>query len=733
MIEAIRVSNVGPFAGVQEIVIPTGIVLIEGRYTNDPLKSNRAGKSYVLDLIRFALYGKYRHDTKEKLIHRKANPDSDHVEVSLKMSHSIYDHLTISRTYDSLSGRYVITSPQIDDDLRQLKLVEQQAYIDGVLSCTYDEAEVSWMVRQGDSSGIMRMTLADRKTFLLDMFSPVSYPWPMWFKEANERYSGLNLRQSDLRKQIVTAEERLAAFDREKIVVTIEAQKKRRNDLTILQNQYQRKVETLKEQLAGNTVNKLKQEKDRCVKQRMEASSALAFVKNQLSQVDTRVAELQKTVKLLEDSEQKLEVARAKWNDDDVAMVKTSVTKITRVLTEKMVMLKDVNSKINQYRSFIDKQKVCPVTRAICEHGESIQGQYVQMLSDAEQLERELKQLELQQTKYQKALVQWELLAETISKLEANVSAVSSQVESVEMMRQNRAVLQEQFTQRTHELDLCNAAVEAAEKRVQEAMQKDDFVPRKQIQEISTKIKQITQELEAIDHSLGEMMGELKYMETVRNDISAFQTGLATTMARIDALSSLRIALSKDGIPFFSLLESVHAFELEVNRALYQLGTNIRISISVYRTLTTLEEHCHVCGYHYKDSKKKCIICGSRRANKRQETLAIQLQGLTFDVDFAEDSGGGMLLVSLAIRLALFSIYRERGMMENIDFWFLDEVFSPLDVSARNNMLQFLDELRDTYELSQLFLISHTDMSDVLQPAIVIERDEANEESYLTN
>ena len=275
------------------------------------------------------------------------------------------------------------------------------------------------------------------------------------------------------------------------------------------------------------------------------------------------------------------------------------------------------------------------------------------------------------------------------------------------------------------------SAIEEVEVELKNALAQDDFQPRKRIVELTEYAKTLDTQMDTLDNDIATYQGDIKYSERIQQNIELVHTEIQTLEKRLEALSSLRMALSKNGIPFFSLIESIHIFELEVNKALYQLGTNIRIGIEAYKTLASYDDICHACGYKFSDSKNTCVICGAKRQYKRQETLAIQMQGVSFNVDFLEDSGGGMLLVSLAIRLALFSIFRDRGKMQDIDFWFLDEVFSPLDISARNNMLQFLDDLRDSYGLSQLFLISHTDMSDILQPAITVERNEEAEESYL--
>jgi DNA repair exonuclease SbcCD ATPase subunit len=137
------------------------------------------------------------------------------------------------------------------------------------------------------------------------------------------------------------------------------------------------------------------------------------------------------------------------------------------------------------------------------------------------------------------------------------------------------------------------------------------------------------------------------------------------------------------------------------------------------------------CGYEFTNSVTKCPVCKTTRQFRKEETLELQFKGSAFNIEFSEDSGGGKLLVSLAVRLALFTALRDRGYMRGVDWWVMDEVFSPLDTAAKAAMLNFLDDLRDLYGFKQLFIISHTDLSDVIPPAIIIERDADTQSSVI--
>ena len=57
--------------------------------------------------------------------------------------------------------------------------------------------------------------------------------------------------------------------------------------------------------------------------------------------------------------------------------------------------------------------------------------------------------------------------------------------------------------------------------------------------------------------------------------------------------------------------------------------------------------------------------------------------------------------------------------------------FAPLSEVSKFRMLGFLENIRSTYDIRQLFLITHTDISAVVPPSIIIERSEAEQESHI--
>ena len=112
MIERIRLANLGPFGGIQDVVLPEGLISIEGRYVGAKGKSNRAGKSFfAVDLLRFLFFGKHRYSQNKNLPHRSADLFKDPIYAAAHISIGEQEELTITRTYDALNKRFALELP----------------------------------------------------------------------------------------------------------------------------------------------------------------------------------------------------------------------------------------------------------------------------------------------------------------------------------------------------------------------------------------------------------------------------------------------------------------------------------------------------------------------------------------------------------------------------------------------------------------------------------------------
>lgn len=726
MIERIRVANLGPFGGVQDIVLPEGLISIEGRYVGAKGKSNRAGKSFfAIDLLRFLLFGKHRYTQNKNLPHRAANLSTDPVYGAITIGLGDDEEITVTRQYDAMSKRFLLELPgYAERSTDKLKQSEMQSVLEASLGCDHETAALTWMVMQEDSSGIMKMSLSARKTFLLTLFSPTQYSWDAYQAEAAKRFKLVQGRFSELQSRYAHYLQKQAELDPQSLL-------SRKETLQAMLAGFMRDKEALSIQKAEfqrdmarqNDTTELTQYIARCDANIQAVFNVIASTKKQLGVFERQIAKHKQAQEDFEKIEPKFFKIDGLLNPTELVQVRNEYSKIAKSNQRGQADLEAQFDRINNITAFQGHGKACPVTGNACPQGAEIDVYLDRLVHEASSLEQQLKLAGGKEKKLLQRLTVLETHTQEKDLLDRQLSglrAILQDTESAEQDMDGLASTLEDHTIRYRQLKEERQEKNAELTRLSKI---DNLAQQRQIQELTQSIQSLAQEITITSKEIASIDGNLQYIKQLEKDITLVQTEMGVKDEQVQVLKALRPALSKDGIPFFNLVASISEFESEINRALTTLGTDIRVEVVPYRTMTTKEPMCMVCGYEYTNSIVKCPVCATRRQARREETLELQFRGSAFNVEFSEDSGGGKLLVSLAVRLALFTSLRERGYMRGVDWWVMDEVFSPLDTAAKASMLNFLDDLRDLYGFKQLFIISHSDLSDVIPPAIIIERD----------
>jgi ABC-type glutathione transport system ATPase component len=179
---------------------------------------------------------------------------------------------------------------------------------------------------------------------------------------------------------------------------------------------------------------------------------------------------------------------------------------------------------------------------------------------------------------------------------------------------------------------------------------------------------------------------------------------------------------SKNGIPSLIIEESLQVVQDETNIILEKLGATIRIEFTNFKQLKSWEDRCLVCGRLFKSREMECPECNSKRQKKTKDELILKIYEGDKETNFEQDSGGGKVLISVAIRLALMRLLIRKS-NSKIKFVVLDEIFGMLDQVYRKSMLELIrDFVIKELNIDQVFIISHTEISDYIDDIILITR-----------
>ncbi len=732
MIETIRVANLGPFRGVQEVSLGEGIISIEGRYVGKRGKSNRAGKSFfAVDLLRFLLYGRHRYSRVNKIIHRLAKPKTDPCYGAITLSLPGDDHITAIRNYDTFVSRFVLDLPTFGESTEKMKQGELQSLLDSTLGCTGDDAVLTWLVMQGRANGIMDLQISQRKTFLLSLFSTVQYPWEAYYAEAADRVKQVTGRQMELSSQYSRMADALHLQNKEALAIQLAEEQRLKKEIEKQRDEMVAERARIQEQIKKDDIGNLQNIVDMLDSKVQSTHSTLTITRRQLITFTRNVERLELAKTELAAAEEAYEEVSEGFDASKLPALKAGYTTAVKANHKMLGEFSALTDRISNIDQFQGHGKACPVTGEACPQGADIATYRVTLVSQADRIQGDLKESTQKEQTLQEAIAVIEAQLADMQTLEKQILGLREVIKDLKSAPVDLKMLQRAGVEQEQAYLELRKEKQEAEQHLQQAKQRGELQYQRMLQDLDNVYRTLTNQIAIHDGNIAKLNGEIQYIKRVEADIKVIQSEMRRQEDRVQVLKALRPALSKDGIPFLGLVASINEFEAEINRAMMNLGTDIRVEISPYRQLSTWEPLCGACGYEFTSSIKKCPVCQELRTRKREETLEIQLRGSAFNVDFQEDSGGGKLLVSLAIRLALFSVLRERGHMQGVDFWVMDEVFSPLDMSAKASMLQFMDDLRDMYGFRQLFIISHTDLSDVIPPSIIIERNDEAQESII--
>lgn len=732
MIRSVSVANIGPFRGEQSVELGEGLLSVEGRFVDKPGESNRAGKSAFIDLIRFGLYGQHRYKTLSGCINRKANPRNDPVYVSLLLDSPDGTLCHVIREFDYASQRFILRVPE-SEEAQGMKQGELQTYVETVLlGCDYTSATMTWLVLQNDAHGIMSLPVIERKKFLMDLFAPTSFPWDSYYTEASSRLSICKTRQSEVMSRINNYRNRLYELsDRDFSLVIAETQ----SQIAELQHKRDETALRLQDILAASSPEAL----DELKRDLAEQNRKLTTMYNSLLLSRKTLDKLKRDVEVFNAKSKSLSELQKQKDTLEKKAAKLKVRETEeeygRVYDQHKAEAAALAIAIQQFGAVENFSGVCPVTKQECASGTDICSYKDKLYSDIQVATKRVAGLEERLSRLMSSMDANETIRSDLSVVGNNIRAIEATLAHLESAAE---LYEEQKNQNAKdELEYAKFKEYVAKLSAELDVRRDehDITYARRVRELKQEQETLTQKIATAQNNLKLLIADEQRKNILEQEMAAAQNEYDGLEHRRQVLQVLKPMLSSDGVPFVYLLSSITDFEKATNEALNDLGAGLVMDIEPYVLLQSYAPICPECGYEYTSAKSpvKCPVasCGAARPHKRKETLEFKIVGNFHDVSYDEDSGGGQQWISMGVRFALFNILKSRGMMGNIDFWSLDEVFAPLSEVSKFRMLGFLENLRNTYDIRQLFLITHTDISAVVPPSIIIERSDAEQESHI--
>jgi DNA repair exonuclease SbcCD ATPase subunit len=210
--------------------------------------------------------------------------------------------------------------------------------------------------------------------------------------------------------------------------------------------------------------------------------------------------------------------------------------------------------------------------------------------------------------------------------------------------------------------------------------------------------------------SLGAAEAAIVQKAELEKDLVTLGVQLSDTSQQLHRWLYVLSLVDKNGIPALLVENSLQTIEDTANVILAQISPDTRVEFSTYKELTTKQTNCGVCGNLY-DKAGKCTLCGyGSQGNKFKDEITLKLYEFGREILFHQDSGGGRVLVSLALRLSLSKLLSNQSKCRML---VLDEVFGSLDAVNRNQLASMIfNSICNLLGFKQIFVITHTPLGE---------------------
>lgn len=633
------------------------IIGIICEYKNNKTKSNRGGKSTIMEAIKYALHGSSRAKKETHLIHH----GEEHMEVEIGIVDNDGTIYKIRRGRD-YKNRSLLELDWLD------KKKEAQEAINELIGCNGKEFELTNFFNQSDINQFMELRSQDKKEYLMTWLKnthwlTLSDAVTKDLKEKNDEFCKLRTKKETLIEDL---------GDREQLmnkIKTVNKNIKKKNDI-IKKIQDGLSVLRKKHQSTGNID---------------ELQNQIIICREDIKQIYLSIEDQHELIFQIRNTKESLIKYKkkkkkfGKWKNAEWKKSVEFLSSAAVLMKERETLLYTMNDKFCG---------VCPILNEGCDRLKYDKNKVKQLKKEIKELDSKCQQHEKQQTRLQKA----KNLKNTITGLQYDLNLMEKDfVPMIDLEKKKRAF---------------KAKLKALKESVLNATD-HDYSQR--IEDNKNKLDEKQTGLDGLNQKLGQYQSSFNRIEKAKDKVLKIDEEINALETEIENLKYLAFMFGKNGIPSQEIENAFQEIEDEINFILEKMGTQMEVSFNADRELGQWEEECVGCGFRFPKGYRKgeCEKCAEPRHKKRKDELHLSVLENGNETNFEMESGGGKTFISLATRIALTKL-KQRQTGSNFNVLFLDEIDSALDEDARERIMKLVTTmLMKHFGFQQIFWVSH--------------------------
>lgn len=642
----------------------------------DTGKSNRCGKTTIIEAIKFLLYGEGRARGKLSLHNRASLAQGGRLYARGTWVLGSGRELVVARARDSSGKPFAEIS-----GYGEVKWKEANEILEEIVGWSCDEYINTAHFGQGDIHQFMNAGPKDKRELLISWLDQTHWA------DANQ-YSIEETGKWETKARIKKIA--LDSLDKPEIGL-LEVEKELKKE-ELIKKEYFTKLGDINfvlESLDNQIILALK-------------LKALAKERKSLTE---EVDSLEDQVEVVKENRKK----KKKWEEGLIGCEGTVEIHEKTFLEEKgrlRIRLKVVEDKIRTIQSEINSG-VCPILKEEClriKSSDELIGVIDLLTKESISLGKLLKDNETGRIKIVKP---WKDKVSTLKVKIRNVG--NTDIKFIAKTLNNKYERLEDVLDEINKFDEPKSLDELNEEKEYSKGVKNEL--QGNIQEVNEKIWSL--ELEVDKHKAYDSKAE-----RLKRELTECNKNLA-------AWTYCKFMFSSRGIPGEYIKNAFSGLENDINYILDRMNSGLSVEFKPYKLSSKWEKSCLACGYEFQSREKICKECGEGKQRKRVEKLVLNIHDELENTvgEFETDSGGGQVLISFAVRLALLFMKIREGDCE-VPPIVLDEVVGMLDISNRDAVIDVvLNILTQEFGVQQIFWISHSTMiQETLDDSLLVTR-----------